>query len=1371
VHSKDPSSSHGISSKKKVSVRDASKAIANLESVLSVDNLRPAKLPSPSIGTSGRMGVVDLSLVDGGVDSIRSVPAGVHSKSIVGNDLRVHTKDPSSSHGISSRKKLSVAELGAMDFGDADEMDDGSRSSPVALDVGSYLEGVSVADTGEVVVDAMVSTTSSSVNPARTGKQKYDRYGMQKELRSLIGSNTVLPVLGKRTSKVSQQPLSVSNIQAEAVLPLGMDNCCVMCSIQMEDFRTFQLHVKQSHSGLPASNFNNGEVMKYCKHCKFIFPVSHRHLKGNCTVQPQSQQSIDEYNDEAALTAVDVDCGIDAEDICMDNGWPHSLPELFQSKDALESLCATYGRIPNWSIHHSHKSLTAKLSTLLINRICGLHGIMYDINCVAFLILPAIISTNNIYKWISTIQLLRDFWLQRKNLGAAILSFAFMHLEEVSNGLEKVFSDSQCTKTQAIRRIEKLLDHGRCSSAMQAFTKFAGVEVNTKRLDVSQIKDIVTSLHPAGSVMDIFGDDVDDIAALKDIVPMQCHETAVKDCISKLVRGKAAGWSAWTNNLIQSLGFGNGEESKSFVRACTYLLNNMLSGTIVSYWWTISRCVLIPKDSVGDNWRPIGIGDVWYRLLGRVVLYMEGGKVGKQLHPLNLGCGTLSGSEIAARISQLMIDGSPIVGERGVDIDMEALLDGAHIGEDAKFMVSFLDAVNAFNTIPRIRVWKGLVKYAPRLCTLFKWAYTGSSKLYHSGSCVGLSHTGTKQGDPLSALFFCVGIHQTLLGLKEKLSNVCGGDLSNLILAYMDDVQIAYPPSRRQECEELIISHFLEDGLKLNLLKCKTLCNDQHSNDSSVFKFRLVDGKINMGCPVGTHTVDRVSVACKKIEEMMDIPVSYWGHLDALASYTLLRFCISARITYLVRVCEHAEMLDSFKHWDDYIDKCLMYTAKISAVEIDECDFSASCYSDCVSSCGKIRWLRGLPIHLGGLGIPRYSDVEGQWACYRSRSVTSRFVEEHLPQLVPIIAQSWPPIQLFGQVAVDAVVPSTSANNNSRFPSVQSSKVAAVVIERKEVHEIQAKRSSDLHSALIANSNDCMGALFLSSRFDGSGKWLMSGFGVHLGYPPYKFRPGEFLVALRTRMLIPPLLEGDINVSSPICVCQRKTDLRESQLHCFDCSNLAWYTQHRHNLVRDCVKECLQKTFNCTVKTEEVISSAPDSICRMDVVAYIHDSTYLLDISICNPASKNYRDDKQSHVIAGAAAEARDHAKMRHYAGLQTFKAKYSVIPLVFEMTGRPSKTTVDFFESLFKGKHLRGVATRLLARIGLIITRYNAMMVPKFRSILFRRTVGGKKLDAIMSCESDNMSRAKVLSNWDEEIEGGDLVNSMDSFSVEKES
>ena len=70
-----------------------------------------------------------------------------------------------------------------------------------------------------------------------------------------------------------------------------------------------------------------------------------------------------------------------------------------------------------------------------------------------------------------------------------------------------------------------------------------------------------------------------------------------------------------------------------------------LAGKLCPDQLLTSRAVLIPKD--GTKFRPLGIGEAWYRFAARVAAKALATEIGGKLSPLQLGVGISSGCECA----------------------------------------------------------------------------------------------------------------------------------------------------------------------------------------------------------------------------------------------------------------------------------------------------------------------------------------------------------------------------------------------------------------------------------------------------------------------------------------------------------------------------------------------------------------------------------------------------------------------------------------------------------------------------------------------------------------------------------------------------
>jgi hypothetical protein len=144
-------------------------------------------------------------------------------------------------------------------------------------------------------------------------------------------------------------------------------------------------------------------------------------------------------------------------------------------------------------------------------------------------------------------------------------------------------------------------------------------------------------------------------------------------------RASSCGPMDWTFRLISQMVRKHRRPMEFCHLIVSKVLNPMLAGKLNPELWTTSRAVLIPKKSSG--FRPLAIGDSWYRLMARAAMRLCGEEIGEKLRPNQLGCGTKGGAEIAARIAQLVFD--------------EAYEKGP------KTAIITFDIKNAFGTTPR----------------------------------------------------------------------------------------------------------------------------------------------------------------------------------------------------------------------------------------------------------------------------------------------------------------------------------------------------------------------------------------------------------------------------------------------------------------------------------------------------------------------------------------------------------------------------------------------------------------------------------------------------------------------------------------------
>lgn len=176
--------------------------------------------------------------------------------------------------------------------------------------------------------------------------------------------------------------------------------------------------------------------------------------------------------------------------------------------------------------------------------------------------------------------------------------------------------------------------------------------------------------------------------------------------IKRLPAGSANGASGWTFSTIRFLYHDKNQELDADINLLTNFCKAFLSGRLCQDQLLLSRAVLIPKDRT--KYRPLGIGECWYRFGCRVIMRVVAHSVGLKLAPLQLGCGVASGCAIGASQAMCALKAAP-----------------------ESVVLIKTDFSNAFNSIPRRAIYDGLAKYCPGLLKWFRWAYGDSRPLHH----------------------------------------------------------------------------------------------------------------------------------------------------------------------------------------------------------------------------------------------------------------------------------------------------------------------------------------------------------------------------------------------------------------------------------------------------------------------------------------------------------------------------------------------------------------------------------------------------------------------------------------------------------------
>ncbi len=149
--------------------------------------------------------------------------------------------------------------------------------------------------------------------------------------------------------------------------------------------------------------------------------------------------------------------------------------------------------------------------------------------------------------------------------------------------------------------------------------------------------------------------------------------------------------------------------------------------------------------------RPIGIGEVVRRILGKVILATIGDDIQEAAGPLQVCAGQQAGCEAAVHAMREISD----------DSNTDAVL--------------LVDASNAFNTLNWKVALLNIQKKCPPLAKVLINTYRHNPQLFVGGEAI-LSQEGTTQGDPLAMAMYAIGTLPLIHRLNQQVTQVWHAD-------------------------------------------------------------------------------------------------------------------------------------------------------------------------------------------------------------------------------------------------------------------------------------------------------------------------------------------------------------------------------------------------------------------------------------------------------------------------------------------------------------------------------------------------------------------------------------------------------------------
>ena len=372
------------------------------------------------------------------------------------------------------------------------------------------------------------------------------------------------------------------------------------------------------------------------------------------------------------------------------------------------------------------------------------------------------------------------------------------------------------------------------------------------------------------------------------------------------------------------------KESKE-LREKVAILAKRLATTMVdpSSIEALTACRLIPLNK-NPGIRPIGIGEVLRRIIGKSITWVLRDEIQEAAGPLQVATGLNAGAEAAIHAMRTIF------------------------AQDSTEAVILVDASNAFNSLNRRVALHNIQITCPPFSTIMINTYRQPSRMIVLGASDISSAEGTTQGDNLAMPFYALGTSMLLYQLRQTTPNV-----KQIWLA--DDATGAGTIQQLKEWWDTVIDLGNKFGYYVNQLKSWIIVK----NDKDLEKAKAIfendgidftkDCKRHLGAAIGSDQF-KAYYASKKVDEWCDeIEVlSSFAKSQPQAAYAAFCHGQQHKFSYFMRTMSGMEKF------------LLPLDEKIYNT------FLPSVLNETITE--KEREVYSLPVRLGGLGIPIISE-------------------------------------------------------------------------------------------------------------------------------------------------------------------------------------------------------------------------------------------------------------------------------------------------------------------------------------------------------------------------------------------------------------
>jgi hypothetical protein len=768
----------------------------------------------------------------------------------------------------------------------------------------------------------------------------------------------------------------------------------------------------------------------------------------------------------------------------------------------------------------------------------------------------------------------------------------------------------------------------------------------------------------------------------------------------------AAGPSGWTVSATRALCSPNtGKDRMS--RVLTAILMGDVPPALLKAL-TKGNLTILSKPDGGI--RPIIAREVWLRLLAKTIAAREQPRLANTLAPLQAGVGVRGGTEFVIHSVRQILHTNP------------------------EYCAIAIDSKNAYGTIARAAMQEHLTRISsesatPQLQRYFNLFIQPASTVVCGDTTITIAE-GVTQGDPLSPLFFSLGIQSTLEATQQVLET--NGATAARVFAYLDDVCIIGPPERVADAFTTFKNCASKIGLAVNPTKTKLLLGNNCQNAGAMTTHHSpmeTTQCINLlGTPVGRPDLETEQATAlvrpHAFQQVTTLP-------DKQTALLLLRSGISAQHNHLVRTMA-----------PDVVEQATLKNDKLVRTSLAELlDIHPTSPPSSIWEESRLR------LRHGGLGLTELHSIR-HMAYFASVGATLQTWGRFLPSDHPLLASWTASISTATQdqqvqnphqpgavissciTSIQKLIAASHPTGGSRQPWRRPAIPASgpeMVTYSKWPHFQQRITSllSQQQQAEFMNKYltlEWQRAQFLSKTGPGASAFLQaipSDRGLSLSNE-------DLTLALHAWLRLPVLPRFDTQDDEILCNCARGTapghfdGQKLSELHLLNCQANGILTLRHSSLVA--VFSQMFTAAELKPVLEPLAGSYHNTRFRYDLAVDRADQwgqDVRIDVSIRNPLAKKLLTQSSKHRLY--AAERGADQKRKHYAQFIT-NQQVKFIPAIMETFGALHPDTTDLIATLssrvnnFPPEHATFAAPTFAAywtqRISVCLQRENSRLM-----------------------------------------------------------